>query len=234
MAPPAIATAGAGRRFIGRWAVRGVTLAVPQGAFLLVYGPNGAGKTTLLRLMGSALAPNEGTVSLFGGEAAPARSRVALLTHADGHYDELSGRENLEQAKALGGLRGSVDEVPVRVGLHLRARDPVRQYSAGMRKRLAFARLLLKEPELALFDEPYAALDEEGHTVVDALFQELHARGTTVVVSTHQVARVSALCTHHAELCAGQLVAFGPGAPARSRQGVRAAGSLGEPSAEGP
>ena len=209
MAEPAIEAVGAGRRFLGRWALRDVSFVLPEGAALLVHGANGAGKTTLLRVIASALTPNTGHVRLFGGPPADARARVGLLSHADGHYDDLSGRDNLEAAQRLGRLVGSVPAVLEQVGLAARADDPVRQYSAGMRKRLAFARLLLKSPALALFDEPYAALDADGHRLVDALFRELRERGTTVVVSTHQVARVAPMCTYAAQLEGGRLVAFG-------------------------
>jgi heme exporter protein A len=222
MATPAITATGVGRRFAGRWALRRVDLVVPQGAFVLVTGPNGAGKTTLLRVLASALSATEGTVQLFGGPAAEARPRVALLSHADAHYDELSGRDNLEQARALGGLRGDVDAVLDRVGLCARQRDPVRQYSAGMRKRLSFARLLLKEPALALFDEPYAALDADGHALVDTLFSELHAAGTTLLVSTHQAARVSPWSSHTLRLASGEVVAFGPTGVEAGERSVRA------------
>jgi heme exporter protein A len=234
MATPAVVAAGLGRRFVGRWAVRDVSIEVPAGALLLLHGPNGAGKTTLVRLLASALSPTEGKVAVFGCEPREVRSRMALLSHADGHYDELSARDNLEQARQLGRLRGSVDEVLQRVGLGHRQHDPVRQYSAGMRKRLAFARLLLKAPELALLDEPYAALDAEGHALVDTLFRELHEAGTTLVVSTHQVHRLAPLCTHHAELGAGRLVAFGPQSPLAASQPVSAAASVGAGSERDP
>lgn len=209
MAAPALLAAGVGRRFLGRWAVRNVSFELPAGALLLVHGANGAGKTTLLRVLASALSPTEGSVSVFGGPPSDSRARLSLLSHADGHYDELSGRDNLEAARRLGNLSGNVGEVLSRVGLATRADDPVRQYSAGMRKRLAFARVLLKSPALALFDEPYAALDADGHVLVDTLFRDLHAAGTTLVVSTHQVGRVAPISTHTAELASGRLVAFG-------------------------
>ncbi len=192
--PPAIAATEVGRRFAGRWALRGASFEVGEGHTVLVYGPNGAGKTTLLRVLASALEPTSGSVSLYGQPAISQRARIGLLSHADGHYDDLSGADNLRVASRLGRLAGDVEAALERVGLAQRAQDLVRTYSAGMRKRLAFARLLLKAPDLVLLDEPYAALDTEGQGLVDELLAELRARGATVMVSTHQVARVAPRC----------------------------------------
>lgn len=209
--PVALAAHDLGRRFGGRWALSGVSLTVEHGQSVLVYGPNGAGKTTLLRVLSSAIAPTRGRVELFGKPALEQRARLALLTHADGHYDELSGLDNLELAARLGHLRGDLRAILERVGLAARAGDPVRAYSAGMRKRLSFARLLLKAPDVAMFDEPYAALDGAGHTFVDGLFAELRARGATVLVSTHQVARVAPMCDRAVRIDAGRVAWQGAG-----------------------
>lgn len=189
---PAILATDVGRRFVGRWALRGIDLSIPDGVTVLLHGANGSGKTTLLRVLASALSATTGAVHIFGKPAIEARADVALLSHADGHYDELSGWDNLDLAVRLGSGRGDVAATLARVGLASRGRDAVRGYSAGMRKRLAFARVLLKAPKVAMFDEPYAALDPAGHDFVDGLFAELKAAGSTVLVSTHQVARVAA------------------------------------------
>lgn len=209
--PTAVRAREIGRRFAGRWALSGVSVEVEAGESVLLYGPNGAGKTTLLRVLSSAIAPTRGEVEIFGKPAIEQRAMLALLTHADGHYDELSGFDNLELAARLGNLRGDVPRLLDRVGLGARGGDPVRTYSAGMRKRLSFARLLLKAPQVAMFDEPYAALDGAGHTFVDELFAELRARGATVIVSTHQVSRVAPMCHRAVRIDAGKIVWQGAG-----------------------
>ena len=206
MSGPVIHARSVGRRLSGRWAVSGVDLEVASGERVLVHGPNGSGKTTLLRLLSSALSPSAGSVALFGVPAPEARGRVALLSHADGHYDDLTGRDNLVLAARLGRLQGTVSAALESVGLFARADDLVRNYSAGMRKRLAFARLLLKSPALVLLDEPYAALDPAGHAFVDELLTGLAARGATVVVSTHQVDRVAPGCTQAVHMEAGRRI----------------------------
>jgi ABC-type multidrug transport system ATPase subunit len=184
-----------------------------------------------------------GSVHLFGVPPIDARSRLALLSHADGHYDELSGRDNLELAKELGRLPGAIDVALDRVGLRTRADDLVRAYSSGMRKRLAFARLLLKSPPLVFLDEPYAALDHDGHALVDRLLGEFRMAGATVLVSTHQVARVRPLCDEAFELQAGSLAVRGPASQIAASEGALAGtgapvsepgSAIAEPGAERP
>ncbi len=212
--PPAISARDLGRRFAGRWAVRGITLDIAASRMVMIHGPNGSGKTTLLRVLSSAISPSQGEVLVHGVPAIEARRRIALLSHADGHYDELSGRDNLVLARELGKMPGSVEAVLDAVGLATRADDPVRAYSAGMRKRLAFARLLLKEADVVCLDEPYAALDPAGHALVDEILGQLRARGATVLVSTHQVRHVARLVDDAIRLEDGRLAAQGPAAQA--------------------
>lgn len=209
------------RRLGTAWVLRGITVGFEEGRTTMVFGANGAGKTTLLRVLATALRPTTGTLTLFGTPASPdARPRIGLLSHQDGHYDELSGRENLAIARDLLGA-GDVEGALGRVGLRDRGEDPVRTYSAGMRKRLAFARLLLKDPELVLLDEPYAQLDPEGHAFVDTLLGEFRARGRTVIVSTHQVERVAAIADHAVQLAGGRIHWTGPATDAPNLAGER-------------
>lgn len=212
--PPVLRARELGRRLGGKWALKSVDLEVAPGRLVMVIGHNGAGKTTLVRVLSTALAPSRGTLELFGRPAGyEVRPRVGMLSHADGHYDDLTARENLDLAVRLGSGRGAdAGAILERVGLGGRGGDLVRSFSAGMRKRLAFARLLARAPELVLLDEPYAQLDPAGHTFVDGLLTELRAAGRTVVVSTHQVARARALCDDAVLLADGRVQWTGPAA----------------------
>jgi heme ABC exporter ATP-binding subunit CcmA len=209
----AVVARGVARRLGTRWALRGVDLDVPRGRMVMVAGPNGAGKTTLVRVLATALRPTRGTLALLGAPPDdPPRADIGLLSHADHHYDALSGRENLQLAADLGATRTPIAAVLARVGLEARADDPVATYSAGMRKRLAFARLLAKAPALVLLDEPYAGMDPQGAALVDALLAQWRADGTTVVVSTHQVRRVAPACDDAVLLRDGRVAWRGPAA----------------------
>ena len=211
-AAAAVSAKGVGRRMGGAWALRSVDLEVPVGRTCMLFGANGAGKTTLIRLLGTAIRPSLGTLRLFGGPAPAARARIGMLSHADHHYDDLSAAENLRLGAMLSDPArvAHIPAVLAEVGLGARADDAVRGFSAGMRKRLAFARLLLKDPELILLDEPYAQLDPAGHELVDRLLRGWRGAGRTVLVSTHQVARVSALCEEAVQLDRGVVAWQGP------------------------
>lgn len=181
------------RRFGRRWALARVDLEVREGERLLVVGANGSGKTTLLRVLATLLSPSRGSMRLFGHDAVAepmaARARIGLVTHTPGLYEDLSGLDNLAVQASLTGRPIPADLLE-RVGLDPRP-DAVRHYSAGMRKRLSFALMLHKQPDLVLLDEPFAQLDPAGMDQVADLIRGLPG---TVVVASHQVRRAGALC----------------------------------------
>lgn len=220
---PAVRAVDVRKRHGAFWALRGVSLELPAGSTTMLIGSNGAGKTTLIRLLASASTPSGGALTWFGAPE-PDRARIAMLSHADGHYDDLSAIEHLRMAAALlspARPRPTAEALLERVGLAARADSLVRTYSAGMRKRLSFARLLQKNADLVLLDEPYAALDPAGALLVDGLIDELRAAGRTVVVSTHQIERAARRCERAIQLTAGRVTWTGPApdAPARAADG---------------
>ena len=182
------------RRYGRRWALIDVSFNLTGGAVLMVAGANGSGKSTLLRTLATGIRPDAGSASVGGfdvvTEREDVRRLVALLSHASYLYDSLTARENLAiAADHLGRPRNGIDALLDRVALGRRADDPVATFSAGMRKRLSFARVLLQEPRVALLDEPYGQLDPEGFVLVDDVVRELKSRGTTVIIATHQLER---------------------------------------------
>lgn len=192
--PLVVHATGLCRRFGQRWAFSRLDLEVRQGERFLVFGPNGCGKTTLLRTLSTGLAPSGGVLRLFGLDPLAARDAVrgnlALLSHPLGMYEDLSGVDNLRAFARLLGRPVGVDALLADVGLDTRA-DPVRAWSAGMRKRLQLALLLLQRPALVLLDEPFAALDPGGMAQVADLIRRL---GGTLVMASHQLERAGALC----------------------------------------
>ena len=116
------------------------------------------------------------------------RRLTALLSHQSYLYESLTARENLDVFADHLGVPRNVALLE-RVGLSARADDAVSTFSAGMRKRLSFARVLLQEPRVVLLDEPYGQLDPPGFALVDEVVRELKSRGTTVLMATHQLER---------------------------------------------
>jgi ABC-2 type transport system ATP-binding protein len=196
-----------------------VDLDVPAGVVLGVLGPNGSGKTTVIRMLLGLCRPTAGSAWLLGAEmperAGEVLPRVGALVEGPGFHPFLSGRENLlrcaafEPAVPTGRLASTVDDALARVGLAGAARRAYRGYSLGMKQRLGLAAALLVPRELVVLDEPTNGLDPAGTREVRRIIAELHAAGTTVVVSSHLLAEVEATCTHVAVLQAGTVVAHG-------------------------
>ena len=199
-----------GRRYGRRWALADVTVQVPVGRLVMLAGRNGSGKSTLLRVLSTAIRPDLGTARVLGfdlvREREDVRRGVALLSHYSYLYEALTPRENLEvAADHLGLSRERIHPLLQRVALDTRANDPVATFSAGMRKRLSFARVLLQTPRLVMLDEPYGQLDPEGFKLVDEVVGELKASGATVIMATHQVERVAKMADQTITLEAGRV-----------------------------
>lgn len=202
---------GTARRYGSRWALSGLTLDLPAAAAVMLAGKNGAGKSTLLRILATAIRPDRGTARIAGFDVVHDREDVrkltALLAHQTYLYDSLTARENLAVvADHLRKSRKEIGSILEQVGLASRANDPVAEFSAGMRKRLSFARLLLQEPRLALLDEPYGALDPPGFDLVDEVIANLRRSGATVVMATHQWERAARTCDLAVVLDQGRLI----------------------------
>lgn len=205
-----IAVQNVARRYGRRWALADVSFRVESGEVLMVAGHNGSGKSTLFRVLATAIRPDRGSVTMGGLDAVrdrdALRQSVALLSHASYLYDSLTARENLDVVARFLGDAAAVDAHLERVGLARRADDAVATFSAGMRKRLSIARVLLQRPRVVLLDEPYGQLDPEGFALIDDLVLELKRGGATVLMATHQVEHVAALADRTITLAEGRLV----------------------------
>jgi heme exporter protein A len=210
--PPAVATVDLARLFGRSAALAGVSLTVEIGRTVTLLGPNGAGKTTLLRILATAIRPSYGSLSIDGIDALRepelVRGRAVYLSHATGHYDDLTAEENLRFAATMFGWgeregQPVVREALATVDLEGVAGQRVRTFSAGMRKRLALARILVARPSLLLLDEPHAALDGDGMALVDRLIGLWKEAGVTVLVASHQADRVAGMADATVRLQAG-------------------------------
>ncbi|MBV8847587.1 MAG: heme ABC exporter ATP-binding protein CcmA [Bryobacterales bacterium] len=195
-------------------ALRDIKLNVEAGSTVALLGRNGAGKTTLLRILAGLSKPSKGKVRVKGADARleSTRRRIGVLGHGISLYDELSANENLLLFGRLYGLPDPARraaEMLDRTGLD-RVRDGlVREFSRGMRQRLAVARVFMHDPDLLLLDEPFTALDDRAIGVLHTLIAEIHQKGGTVVMSTHQLREALELATHVALIQRGQLAFAG-------------------------
>ena len=195
-------------------ALREVSFNVEAGSCLALLGRNGAGKTTLLRIIAGLSRAGRGQVRILGGEPREqaARARIGILGHGISLYDELSAFENLRLFGRLYGLadpRKSALAWLERTGLE-RVRDGlVREFSRGMRQRLAVARAFLHDPSVLLLDEPFTSLDDRAIALLQGLLREAISQGRTVVLSTHQLREALELATQVALLVRGRLAYAG-------------------------
>lgn len=177
---------------------------VAHGEAVLIHGSNGSGKTTLLRVLAGLLRASSGTILIRDEPATPERIAItcALLGHLLGHKGDLTATENLAFACGLFGQRDDmqIEEALQTVGLAGFDDAPARQFSAGQRKRLALARLLLVPAPLWLLDEPYANLDLPGIDLVNRLIGQHLERGGAALVTSHGAYATGAVRTRTLEL----------------------------------
>jgi heme exporter protein A len=159
------------------------------GEVVLIEGDNGAGKTTLLRVLSGLLEATSGDILLDGEPLTLAKlsHQVALLGHQPGLKGDLTASENLRFAAGLGGVRAGISPTTALTGVGLEgfADVPTRQLSAGQKKRVALARVLLAPVGLWLLDEPYANLDLEGIKLVNRLLESHARRGGAALITSH-------------------------------------------------
>lgn len=184
-------------------AVESLDLEIAEGEIFGMLGPNGAGKTTTILMLLGLTEPSEGDISVVGldprRQPLSVKRQVGYLPDTVGFYDDMSGRENLGYSASLMGwsrraAREPIARVLERVGLGDAADRRVGTYSRGMRQRLGLAELLLKEPKVAILDEPTLGLDPEAAEWFLATIRGLKQEGMTVLLSSHLLAKVQTVC----------------------------------------
>lgn len=202
------------KRFGSLMVLRGLDFRVEPGEFVALLGPNGAGKTTFLRILSSLMRPTTGEVRLAGfrlpEQAAAVRARLGVVSHLPLLYGDLSAEENLRFYGRMYGIKNResrIDQVLELVGLTGRRDDLVRTFSRGMQQRLAIGRAVLHDPQVMLLDEPYTGLDQDACDMLDGVLDQVAARGRTVVMTSHDLARAGGLASRFDVLSRGVITA---------------------------
>lgn len=184
-------------------AVNHLNLEVQAGEVFGLLGPNGAGKTTTILMLLGLTEPTSGSVRVLGLDPArqplQVKSRVGYLPDQVGFYDELTARENLTYIARLNGIPGSqidrrVSDALARVGLDKAESKRVSVFSRGMRQRLGLADVLIKQPQLIIMDEPTSGLDPEASHEFLEMIRSLKEEGITILLSSHLLYQVQAVC----------------------------------------
>ena len=202
------------KRFGLKTILKGMDFNVEEGEFVALLGPNGAGKSTFLRIISSLTRPSMGAVRVAGfelpKEAAEVRQRLGVVSHQPLLYVDLTANENLKfygKMYNIPNIDARIAEVLEMVGLTKRRDDLVRTYSRGMQQRLAIGRAVIHDPDVVLFDEPYTGLDQDASAMLDGVLRTVAAKGRTVVMTSHDLARTEDLATRFDVLSRGKIAA---------------------------
>ena len=206
------------KRFGELTAVDGVSFRIAPGETYGLLGPNGAGKTTAISMVTGLLAADAGTVTVVGQTMTPSaiepKRHLGLVPQDLAIYPELSARENLSffgKLHGLGGaeLAGRVDQVLDLIGLADRAKDPTKEYSGGMKRRLNIGIGLLHRPTLLILDEPTVGVDPQSRNAILEAVEALSVDGMAVLYTTHYMEEAERLCDRIGIIDAGRLQAEG-------------------------
>ncbi len=204
-------------RYGSQWVLVDINLQVSAGETVALLGPNGSGKSTLLRILSTLLPATRGSGSLWGNDLNNDRQKIRSQLHWLGHdfnlYKNLTALENLRLFYQLRGEVPSLQtmqEALAAVGLPKRGNDFVGSFSAGMRKRLALARILLKDLPLIMLDEPHTNLDQDGKTLMDRYIAEWKRKKITVFLASHDHDAVLKLADKALVLGDSGIAYFGP------------------------
>ncbi len=199
--PPCLTLTGIAMEMGGRRVLDGVDASVPRDGITTILGPNGAGKSLLLRAI-HGLIPHQGRMDWAAGKAPKQamvfQKPVLLRRSVAANMDFVLGRDRVRR-----------DTLLAQVGLSDRASQPARRLSGGEQQRLALARALATDPDLLLLDEPTASLDPASAAMIEGVLRDVAARGTTILMVTHDIAQARRIADHALILCRGRVVETG-------------------------
>ena len=203
------------KRFGDTQAVADVSFAIEPGEIFGLLGPNGAGKTTTIRMMMDIFKPDAGTVRVFGGELDLAKKRrIGYMPEDRGLYKDLKLEPTLVYLATLKGLdertaRGHLVRWLERFDLAEHRQKKVQELSKGMQQKAQIIAMVLHDPDLIVADEPFAALDPVNTRLVKQILEEQRQAGKSILMSTHQMYQVEALCDRIVLIDEGQTVLYG-------------------------
>jgi len=207
---------GLHRKYGDLVAVEDVSFRAEPGQMVGLLGPNGAGKTTTVSMIAGLLEPDRGEVLIEGrrvaGDTDPVKRKLGLVPQDLAMHDELSARENLALFGALYALRGAalqrvIDAALELVGLADRAKDRVRTFSGGMKRRLNLAGALLHDPQILLLDEPTVGVDPQSRNAIFTNLEQLKSQGKALVYTTHYMEEAERLCDRIIIIDHGRVIA---------------------------
>jgi len=205
------------KSFIEQKAVNGVSFTINKGEIFGLLGPNGAGKTTTIRILSTVLEPDSGDV-IVGGysirqNANDVRNLIGVCPQELALYEDLSAYDNMVFFGRMAGLHGNEAKAQTiahleLMGLANRAKDKVKKFSGGMKRRVNLAIALLGHPELLFLDEPTVGVDPQSRNSIYETIEGLRDNGMTVLYTTHYMEEANRLCDRTAIIDGGQVIAM--------------------------
>ncbi len=206
------------KRFGNFTAVDGVNLSVEKGEVIGLLGPNGAGKSTTISMISTLVRPTSGDI-FYGGEsilknAKAIQRKMGIVPQNIALYKDLSGIENLKYWGSVYGMRGAalkkrIEEVSEIIGIDDRLKDPVKNYSGGMQRRINIGAALLHQPELLIMDEPTVGIDPQSRNHILSTVKRLNEEGMTIIYTSHYMEEVEYLCREIYIMDEGKIIAEG-------------------------
>jgi ABC-2 type transport system ATP-binding protein len=232
MSQPTVEITNISKRYSGHVAVRDLSLTVPRGSVYGLLGPNGAGKTTTIRMLLNIIAPDAGTVRIFGEPHSKpgVTDRVGYLPEERGLYRKMQVRRVLRFLAQLKGMSAAdatrqIDHWLERLALRTAEKDwgdaKVDELSRGMQQKVQFIATLLHDPDLVILDEPFSGLDPINAQALKDIVVELRQRGKTVIFSTHLMDNAERLCDAVCIIARGKKVVDGAVADVKAEHGGR-------------
>lgn len=228
----AIDIANVTKRYAEHTAVRDLTLRVPTGSVYGLLGPNGAGKTTTIRMILNIIAPDSGTIHIFGRPSSDPKitERMGYLPEERGLYRKMQVKRVLKFLAELKGVKGSeaerrIDDWLERLSLKTPEKDwglsKVDELSRGMQQKVQFIGTLLHDPDLVILDEPFSGLDPINAQALKDTIVDLKKRGKTVIFSTHLMDSAERLCDAVCIIARGEKVLDGTMTDVKEEHGQR-------------
>ncbi|MBN4055708.1 ATP-binding cassette domain-containing protein [bacterium AH-315-J23] len=209
---PVLDVRNVSKSFAGKPAVRGVSFQVGKGEIVGFLGPNGAGKTTILRMSLGLIAPDSGSIKLFGGAPGPNTfGRVGFLPEERGLYRKIIARDGIAHIACLNGMKRKdalirADEMLERYGLGDVGRKKIKTLSKGMAQKVQLIAAIAHDPEFLILDEPFSGLDPVNQKLLEDMVREIAERGRTIIFSTHVMEHAERLCDKIVLLSKGQKI----------------------------
>lgn len=202
------------RKAPAKQALKGIDLTIPRGMMFGLLGPNGAGKSTMINILAGLVVKTSGTAKICGydieQQTRQARASIGVVPQEISMDVFFSPRQALENQAGFYGVPKSerrTDEILKALGLYDKRDAYVRQLSGGMKRRLLIAKALVHNPPVLILDEPTAGVDIELRRQLWDYVMELHANGTTIILTTHYLEEAEALCDHIAIIHNGEITA---------------------------